>query len=457
MSKLKTSGVSEERFVGELKVLERLSEYEFGVELWTIREGQNRNGWDYRNLDKCYLSFLGTPILCAFINNQKVGDGHNMKERRDPVTGAMYYSFTDGTAERIVGTLSDDPKDFTLEERDGHTWLVARGRLFAFYAKELVDKIVRTGRMEVSAETQVLESYKDGEIEVFTDWVGIGVTILGDDVAPAIPGARIAALAAVQEEFKTLKLRAAQLNAPGRKPHNNSKRSEANMNKHAIEALAPKFNGFHIVGLSADRQRVALVNGAGVPFTYMFNESDNGEVIESRIMPANLALSFAFDGEDMNVLGDMDRILEIVTNGVADQSATIKNLNESLEKANATIKKMEEAEHNRRLSAVKSIVTKTLEEIQENADEDDEGLDEESKEIQDNAERYCSMEDAEGNFIGDVQAKRDLMSAYGEKQAAKAKKAKAANNQSWAWDKLGKPANDDGGIGGLLGRMGIQE
>lgn len=443
--------------MGELKVLERLSEYEFGVELWTIREGQNRNGWDYRNLDKCYLSFLGTPILCAFINNQKVGDGHNMKERRDPVTGAMYYSFTDGTAERIVGTLSDDPKDFTLEERDGHTWLVARGRLFAFYAKELVDKIVRTGRMEVSAETQVLESYKDGEIEVFTDWVGIGVTILGDDVAPAIPGARIAALAAVQEEFKTLKLRAAQLNAPGRKPHNNSKRSEANMNKHAIEALAPKFNGFHIVGLSADRQRVALVNGAGVPFTYMFNESDNGEVIESRIMPANLALSFAFDGEDMNVLGDMDRILEIVTNGVADQSATIKNLNESLEKANATIKKMEEAEHNRRLSAVKSIVTKTLEEIQENADEDDEGLDEESKEIQDNAERYCSMEDAEGNFIGDVQAKRDLMSAYGEKQAAKAKKAKAANNQSWAWDKLGKPANDDGGIGGLLGRMGIQE
>ena len=443
--------------MGELKVLERLSEYEFGVELWTIREGQNRNGWDYRNLQKCYLSFLGTPILCAFINNQKIGDGHNMTERRDPATGARYYSFTDGTAERIVGTLSDDPKDFTLEERDGHTWLVARGRLFAFYAKELVDKIVRTGRMEVSAETQVLESHMDGDIKVFTDWVGIGVTILGDDVAPAIPGARIAALAAVQEEFKTLKLRAAQLNAPGRKPHNNSKRSEANMNKHAIEALAPKFNGFHIVGLSADRQRVALVNGAGVPFTYMFNESDNGEVIESRIMPANLALSFAFDGEDMNVLGDMDRILEIVTNGVADQSATIKNLNESLEKANATIKKMEEAEHNRRLSAVKSIVTKTLEEIQENADEDDEGLDEESKEIQDNAERYCSMEDAEGNFIGDVQAKRDLMSAYGEKQAAKAKKAKAANNQSWAWDKLGKPANDDGGIGGLLGRMGIQE
>lgn len=445
--------------MGELRVLERLSEYEFGVSLAVMRSGPNRNGWSYQNMDKCYLSFLGTPILCAFINNEKIGDGHNFTERRDPATGAKYYSFTDGTAERIVGTLSDDPKDFTLEERDGHTWLVAKGRLFAFYAKELVDKIVRTGRMEVSAETQVLESHMDGDIEVFTDWVGIGVTILGDDVAPAIPGARIAALAAVREEFNSVKLRAAQLNeAPGKKPQNITKRSEPRMNKFAIEALAPKFNGYHIVGLSEDRQRVALVNGAGVPFTYMFNECDNGEVVESRITPANLSLSFAFDGEDMNVAGDMGRILEVVTNGAADQSATIKNLNEALEKANATIKKMVEAEHNRRLSAVKDIVSKTLAEIQENADEDDEDLDEDAKEIQDNAERYCSMEDADGNFTGDVQAKRDLMCAYGEKQAAKARKAKAANNQSWAWDKLGKnTGGDDGGIGGLLGRLGIQE
>ena len=81
--------------------------------------------------------------------------------------------------------------------------------------------------MEVSAETQVLESHTDGDIEVFTDWVGIGVTILGDDVAPAIPGARIAALAAVREEFNSVKLRAAQLNkAPGksRKYHENINR-----------------------------------------------------------------------------------------------------------------------------------------------------------------------------------------------------------------------------------------
>ena len=115
MSKLKTSGLPEGKVMGELKVLQRLSDYEFGVEIRTIRDGVNRNGWSYQNMDKCYLSFLGTPILCAFIDNQKIGDGHNMTERRDPATGARYYSFTDGTAERIVGTLSDDPKDFTLE------------------------------------------------------------------------------------------------------------------------------------------------------------------------------------------------------------------------------------------------------------------------------------------------------------------------------------------------------
>lgn len=126
--------------LGELKVMQKLSDYEFGVELWVMREGPNRNNWDYRNLDKFYLSFVGRPILVAYVNaGTKVGDGHNMTERTDPRTGEKYYSFTDGTAERIVGTLSDDEKDFSIRERDGKKWLVAKGRLFAFYAKELVD------------------------------------------------------------------------------------------------------------------------------------------------------------------------------------------------------------------------------------------------------------------------------------------------------------------------------
>ena len=183
---------------GQIRVLQKLNEYEFGVELTMMRDGLNENRWEYRNIKDHYRSFVGQPILIAYVMG-KIGDGHNSSEKVDPRTREKYYSYTDGTAERIVGTLSDDINDFSLVERDGHTWVVAKGKLFAFYAKELVDKIVRTGRMSVSVETLIHEMHKDGDTEVFTSWDGIGVTILGEGVAPAIPGANIARLSAMQD------------------------------------------------------------------------------------------------------------------------------------------------------------------------------------------------------------------------------------------------------------------
>ena len=181
---------------GQLKVLQKLNPYEFGVELWLMREGVNQNRWNYQNLEKYYKTFVGRPILIAYVMG-KIGDGHNSQRKTDPRTGKQYNSYTDGTAERIVGTLSDDERDFSLKKRDGQTWIVARGKLFAFYAKETVDEIVRTGRMDVSVETLIDENHMDGDVEVEDVWSGVGVTILGAGVAPAIPGANIARLAAL--------------------------------------------------------------------------------------------------------------------------------------------------------------------------------------------------------------------------------------------------------------------
>ena len=202
---------------GQIRVLQKIGNYEFEVELWLMREGVNRNNWSYRNLDQYYMTFAGRPILIAYVNG-KIGDGHNSRTKIDPRTGEEYNSYTDATAERIVGTLSDDPKDFSLAQRDGNTWIRAKGKLFAFYNRELTDYIVRTGRMDVSVETLVSESHMEDKIEVMTAWEGLAVTILGTGVAPAIPGASIAKLAAMQEEFKTLKLRAASLNQTGKNP-----------------------------------------------------------------------------------------------------------------------------------------------------------------------------------------------------------------------------------------------
>ena len=91
---------------GSVRLLRRLNKYEFAVEIRVMREGLNNNKWDYRNIREHYLTFLGQPILIAYVG-KKVGDGHNLRTVRMP-DGSVEYTFMDGTAERIIGTLSEN-------------------------------------------------------------------------------------------------------------------------------------------------------------------------------------------------------------------------------------------------------------------------------------------------------------------------------------------------------------
>lgn len=443
------------RGTGELVVLQQLNRYEFAVELWFLREGLNRNRWDFRNIKDHYLTFVGRPILCAYVGGE-IGDGHNMRTEIDPMTGKEYQSFTGSTAERIVGTLSDDPADFSLEEKDGQTWIRAKGKLFAFYAKELVDKIVRAGRMDVSVEAEIEESETAEDREIFLVWYGLGVTILGDYVDPAVPGAHIAALKAMEQEFKEVKLRAAALNKPQAKNNKKTPRGvRKTMSKNAMKRLAGKFEGYHIVGLSDDERHVALLNGQGEGFTYTFNEEDKGEVVASRITPANLSVQFPFN-EEVALAVDMEDVLSYVVASGKDQAATIKNLNEKIEQANATIQSMEQAEHQRRIDLVKETVNAALAAIEEADPNAAAGLKAECEKIAAAAEDYAKME-KDGKFCGAERAKQDLMALHGEHQVELAKAAQKKEKKVWAWDKVGQNGNsgDDTSVDGLLNKWGI--
>ena len=441
---------------GELRVTQKLSDYEFGVELWVIREGENRNKWDYRNLEKYYKTFVGQPILCAYVGEQ-VGDGHNMKEKRDTKTGEMYYSFTDATAERIVGTLSDDEKDLTLVERDGYKWLKAKGRLFSFYAPELVTKIAKQGAMDVSAETNVFKSHKEGDVDVFTEWTGLGVTVLGDKVNPAIPGASIAKLAAMQEEFNSVKLRAASLRTQNQNQNKAAKKNARHkgvnrtMNKQAAARLAGKFEGFRIVGLSEDCMRVALIDGAGAPYTYTFNEEDKGEVVASRIIPATLSVTFSFDGEGeegIAVNADLADILEHVTEPLRTASESAESLQKQLDTANQTIAAMNAAEHDRRVQAVKNALKSALDEIRTASGEDFD-LEPEMNALSERAEEFAAME-RDGAFCGDTEARDRLRAEHSAKVIAKCAERRAREQNGFAWNTGLVQPNGNGGIEDML-------
>lgn len=455
MSGLKTKAVPATRGVcGTLKVLQKLNEYEFGVELWVMREDLNRNNWSYQNLDKYYRTFVGQPILVAYIGNQ-VGDGHNMAKRRNPATGEEFYSFMDGTAERIVGTLSEDEKDFTLVERDGHTWLKAKGRLFAFYAPELVAKIVKQGTMDVSAETEVTESHKEGDVDVFTKWTGLGVTILGDKVNPAIPGASIAKLAAMQEEFKTLKLRAAALHTAAEDGSAKLKQKglRRTMNKRMMEQMQTRFPNHKVLSMSEDGMNVALLDASGNLFGYTFNADDNGEVAERKIAPLTAAHVVLTVG-DVELNADVADVVDYTVAATKTTDGSVKQLSDELASAKEQIRAMQEAENLRRVEACKATAEATLASF--NANRADKVAEDAIKAIETDIEGgvYTNCADKDGKWTGEEQVRRAVLAVCGEAVMEADRKQAESHKNAYAWNNAKNNGGAESGIAGMLNRIG---
>nr|DAG85667.1 MAG TPA: hypothetical protein [Caudoviricetes sp.] len=453
MSTLKTKAMPKKVCAsGTLKVMQRLNEYEFGVELWVMREGENRNKWDYQNLAEYYKTFVGQPVLVAYVGRQ-VGDGHNMAKYRDPETGEEYYSFMDGTAERIVGTLSEDERDFTLVERDGHTWLKAKGRLFEFYAPELVEKIRRQGTMEVSAETNVTESYKEGDVDVFTKWTGLGVTILGDRVSPAIPGASIAKLAAMQEEFKSLKLKAASLHTAAEGSGKiNKKGLKRSMNKQMMESVQTKFPNHKLIALSEDGMSVGLLDASGNLFSYTFNAEDNGEVMESRIAPC--AARIVLSAGEVELNADVADVVAYTVSAAKTENGEIKQLSEELNAAREQIRAMQEAESKRRLSVCKATAKATLEAF--NANRKEKLSEDALKDINENIESgvYANSCDKDGAWLGEKMVRSAVLAVCGEAVMEADRKAAESRKSAFAWNNAKGDGAGDSGIEGMLSRIG---
>ena len=453
MSGLKTKAMPKKVCAsGTLKVMQRLNEYEFGVELWVMREDENRNKWSYQNLAEYYKTFVGQPILVAYVG-QVVGDGHNMAKRRDPETGEEYYSFMDGTAERIVGTLSEDERDFTLVERDGHTWLKAKGRLFEFYSPELVQKIRRQGTMEVSAETNVTESHKEGDVDVFTKWTGLGVTILGDRVSPAIPGASIAKLAAMQEEFKSLKLKAASLHTAAEGSGKiNKKGLKRSMNKQMMESVQTKFPNHKLIALSEDGMSVGLLDASGNLFSYTFNAEDNGEVMESRIAPC--AAHIVLSAGEVELNADVADVVAYTVSAAKTENGEIKQLSEELNAAKEQIRAMQEAESKRRLSVCKATAKATLEAF--NANRKEKLSEDALKDINENIESgvYANSCDKDGAWLGEKMVRSAVLAVCGEAVMEADRKAAESRKSAFAWNNAKGDGSGDSGIEGMLSRIG---
>lgn len=458
--------INEYRACGSLTVLQRLNQYEFAVEIRMMREGLNRNRWDYRNLGEYYKTFVGQPILCAFVNG-KVGDGHNMREKTNRETGERYYSFTDATSERIVGTLSNDIEDFSVVEENGEKWLIAKGRLWEFYAPELVSKIIRTGRMDVSVETMVEEASQDGEIEVFTKWTGLGVTILGDDVQPAIPNASIKALELLKDEFAEAKLKAASYEqSSSDEPKNNDeqiviergKNEMTSLNKRELSALRDTyFKDYCVLSASHDKEKgetlVCLMKD-GATYQYVLGDAET-TVQPERIAPVHVNASVMFD-EERNLSIDTSAMLDVVASDYEELSVKYNKLEDSAKAANDELDALKKSEAKRRIKAAKKAAEDTLRAYNSTSEVkvSEDILTRINEEIEDGD--YSECEDKDGEWCGEEEVANDVL-AECAKATQKANEAKAAKERKTVVWKNQTEEHDEPmtGIDALLARNGI--
>ena len=459
--------------IATMKVLSQDSDLNYDVLITLMRSGVNRNKWDYQNVDKYCNTFAGTPILCAYVGN-KIGDGHNFREVEN-AEGDVEYDFRDSTSERIVGMISDMPGDIWTEDRDGETWVMAKGKLWRFYNSQLVDQIAEQGEMEVSCETLVTDSYENGDVEVFTVWTGIGVTLLGQGVAPAIPGAKIQEFAALSEEFKNACLKAAaykgdeaqeeeKIGEPvaeetTNKPHdskNNAK--ESNMTKFSkkqVAELASKFEGYTVLAAGQDEAgiHVCLMSADGVTATYTMDSLED-TVAPEKIIKVNAQVAFA--GADWEIAVDAYEVIDGILAEKVRANASLEKATADLQEANDKITKMVENEMNRRVSAAKATATDTLAKFNANRQNPvaETVLDSIMASI-DNGEFSC-FENEKGEWLGEEEVRTKVLASCAadvmQKDAAEA----SARKKQFIWEGLKNDASfDRGDVASLLDQLNI--
>lgn len=411
---------------GKLHVMQRLNRYEFGVQIRIMRSGLNRNDWDYRNVEENYRTFAGQPILTAYVAGQ-VGDGHNSHIAIDPDTGETYNSYTGPTDERIVGTISEDPNDIFLEEADGETWIVAKGRIWWVYNPELVDKLVRTKVMDVSAETDVLEEHREENIDVFTRWNGIGVTILGDAVAPAIPGANIRA-ASVQEAFNSMKRRVAALIE---KKDTAVKPQKMMLDRRQCDALEKKFPGYSVLAAAKGEFGiyVCLMAKDGSTATYVM-DTENDTIAPERIKPCSAKMRVVFN-KDYTITISTDGITSGFVARLQEVIGETDRINQDLSVEREKIRAMQEHEKQRRIEKAKEAAKAELFHINANRAEDNRFDEETIRAVLEAAERG---EHDEETAIKAVRAAAMNEQMKRDKETAQSKKKVLDAKNSWVGD-----------------------
>ena len=431
--------------MGHLKCLEAINRKLYRVELWLLNEKVNRNNWQYTNIAAHIDDVMDIPVLTAYVNN-KVGDGHNYDVRYDE-NGNPYASFTAPDAERIVGWIPKNSNIRIQQDKDGVDWLVADALLWQWYAPELTELIVSEGEMDVSIETLVSKEHYVGDVAVEDEYTIIGVTVLGKGVQPAVEGAKIqnlAALDALRGSMKEEILKAASYmqendnaedvvedigsGVENKEPNkNNTKGVKPIMalSKKQLAELTAKFNGYTCVGATEDLKVMALLSADNTPCGYAVEDSDMGNIVEERINSVAATVTFRVNDTDVSV--PLDSVLEKVMSDLSAMTEKANNAEANVQTLTDELTKAHNRESARRLQAAKDAVTAELNRNNENRAEDEHFSADICKDLMAKIENneFTALEDAEGNWIGESAVRKEVSFLCNEERIRMDAEAKA--------------------------------
>lgn len=485
--------------VGKLRVLETQNPKLYPVEIMALNSEVNRNNWQYINLQQHLNEFLDIPILTAYVmGGNVVGDGHNYNMKRDPRTGEEYASFTASDAERIVGWIPKDQKNVRLETINGTEWVVVKGYIWAWYAKELVDQIARQGSMEVSIETLVTDERKgENDVDIEEKYLVLGITILGNGVEPAVAGANIRTLSELSELRSNMAeniLKAASYagseenpaegdpdddpnedpddeDADGddtedesseTEPQNNEQKgvnkSMTYLSRKELAELGKKFPEYRVLAAVQDENgaiRVCLMAKDASTSIYKMDGMD-ATVVPENFRRVTAKVNFILGEGCENAEIDACEMTESLAEEIATACDNAKDLQDKLNAANERIKAMETAEKARRVQAAKSAAKVALDGMNANREAkakfDEAILDPINADI--DAGIYTERVNANGEWVGAAEVETRVKAACADAQMEMDKKAAEASKTTFIYDKINnaKGAEPDG-IEGLLGSL----
>lgn len=448
---------------GQLKVLDTTNPKLYPVEIMALNSEVNRNNWQYINLERHLNEFLDIPILTAYVmGGQVIGDGHNYNMKRDG-DGEEYASFTAADAERIVGWIPKDEKNVRIENVDGTDWVIVRGYVWAWYAKELVDQIAVQGSMSVSIETLITEEHtEENGVDVEEKYLVLGITILGNGVEPAVAGANIRTLS----ELSTLRsnmaeniLKAASYErkaespeeTPEDKDEKGVKRRMTYFSRKQLAELRKKFPDYKIPAAAQDDNGIRVCLMAKDASTSIYTmESENDTIVPEKLQKVNARVSFNF-GDDCVVEADLCDLTEVLAADLAAANAKLDSVTGELNDAKDRIQAMEKAENLRRVQCAKDTARAVLDKMNANRKiKFDESI--LSPIVADiDTGMYTARVNADGLWTGDKEVEMRVKAACADEQEKFDRKAAEDERNIFVFDKFNEArGNEPDGIDGLL-------